>query len=148
MAKKEYTENQLKFLDALIGDARGDIKLATKMAGYAETTKVIDIVKALKEEIRALSADALTLNSVKASFTLINLLDSPNVEGASHLIKVASEILDRAGVNESKNQEQANIPQGGLLILPAKGSHVSLDINPPVPMQLEKTIELERIDEG
>lgn len=125
--KKEYTPNQLAFFEALVGDAEGDIPTAIKLAGYSESTKVTDIIKSLRGEIKDLSKGALELHSVKAAFALISLLRNPNQEGASNLIKVAELVLKKAGVGEDKDDLKLNIPQGGLIILPAKGAKVELE---------------------
>ena len=37
--EKTYTEKQTAFLEALLGEARGDIRTAMTISGYAKTTK-------------------------------------------------------------------------------------------------------------
>ena len=48
---KKYTEKQLLFLDALMGEAGGNIRKAMDIAGYAKTTKSGEVVKNLREEV-------------------------------------------------------------------------------------------------
>ena len=36
--KKQLTDKQTAFLEHLLGDARGNVRLAMDMAGYAKTT--------------------------------------------------------------------------------------------------------------
>ena len=48
---RQYTENQVKFLDVLFDDAGGDVATAKKLAGYAEGTSTTVVVRSLKEEI-------------------------------------------------------------------------------------------------
>ena len=49
--EKKLTEKQEAFLEALVTDAKGNIREAMKMAGYASTTKTAEVVSALREEI-------------------------------------------------------------------------------------------------
>ena len=49
---QEYTEKQLAFLDALVGEAKGDIRSAMRVAGYSDATKTSEVVGPLKQEIR------------------------------------------------------------------------------------------------
>ena len=48
---RQYTENQVKFLDVLFDEAGGDVATAKKLAGYADGTSTTVVVKSLKEEI-------------------------------------------------------------------------------------------------
>ena len=47
---RKLTEQQQKFLDALSGEASGDIKTALQIAGY-EDTSYYAVVKSLRQEI-------------------------------------------------------------------------------------------------
>ena len=47
--EKTYTEKQTAFLEALLGEARGAIRTAMTIAGYAKTTKTAEVVSSLKE---------------------------------------------------------------------------------------------------
>jgi len=44
---KTYTDKQTAFLEALLGEARGDIRTAMTIAGYAKTTKTAEVVSSL-----------------------------------------------------------------------------------------------------
>ena len=48
---KKLTEKQEAFLEALCGEAKGNIRGAMNIAGYSENTKVSEIVSSLKDEI-------------------------------------------------------------------------------------------------
>ena len=39
-APKRYTEKQEAFLEALMGEAKGNLRKAMDIAGYAKTTKI------------------------------------------------------------------------------------------------------------
>jgi hypothetical protein len=47
--KKQLTGKQTAFLEHLLGDARGNIRLAMDMAGYAKTTAVQEVVGNLRD---------------------------------------------------------------------------------------------------
>jgi len=46
--KKQLTDKQTAFLEHLLGDARGNVRLAMDMAGYAKTTAVQEVVGNLR----------------------------------------------------------------------------------------------------
>jgi hypothetical protein len=119
MAKeKVLTDLQKAFLTALLGDARGDFKLAKKLAGYADTVSVAEIMKSLKNEIREAAKDALAMASVQASFALTGAMLDPNAQGTGNIIKAAESILNRVGVKEEDSV--SSLPDGAVLILPEK----------------------------
>ena len=106
MAKeKVLTDLQKAFISAILGEAKGDFKLAKKLAGYSEGTPVQDM-------------DALTMASIKASFRLEDVLNDPNQPGTSNILKAADSILDRVGAKTSDDVIKA--PEGAVLILPEK----------------------------
>ena len=116
-----YTEKQLAFLDALLGEAKGDIRTAMRAAGYSDATKVSEVVIPLKEEIIERSSSLLAMNSPKATFSLLDVLTDPGSMGARNAIAAASQVLDRAGLVK-KEQVQISSPEGGIFILPPKQS--------------------------
>lgn len=121
MAKERVlTENQKAFLDALFGEAEGDPVLAKKLAGYADSVKVSEITRSLKQELSDLSHDKLSIYATKAAIQLINLMDNPNEAGAVTKIKVIQQILDRVGVATKSDSVDLKVPAGGLFIMPAK----------------------------
>lgn len=124
MSKKDLTELQSKFLEALFGEAKGDILTAKRLAGYSEETKNSEIVKALRDEIVDQAHLILALNSPKAAMELVGLMIDPNQAGGTTKIKAVQEILNRVGVNPAKDSNDVNlkVPQGGLFIMPAKDS--------------------------
>lgn len=119
MAKRELTPLQKAFLEALLGEARGDFALAKKLAGYAPTVSTTEIIRSLKDEIREAAVDAISMASVEASFKLRDVMTNPAANGASNALKAAQQILDRVGV---KPDETVKIPEGGLFIMPAKNA--------------------------
>jgi len=47
---RQLTEKQQKFLNVLFDEAGGDMVVAKKMAGYADTSSTAEIVKGIKDE--------------------------------------------------------------------------------------------------
>lgn len=118
---KILTEKQEAFLEALLGEARGDIRRAMDLAGYSDNTKVKEVVGPLKEEITERAAMMLAMNAPKAAFGMVNVLDDPTALGARNQINAAKEILDRTGLVK-KEQVEVKATGGGMFILPPKNN--------------------------
>lgn len=116
--EKQLTEHQKAFLQHLLGDAKGDFKVAKKLAGYADTVSVSEIMRSLKNEIREAAKDALAMASIKAAFVHEDILLNPNAPGTGNLLKAAESILNRVGVKEEDTS--SSLPDGAVLILPEK----------------------------
>lgn len=118
---KKYTEKQEAFLEALMGEARGDIRTAMEIAGYAKTTKMVEVVGALKDEINERASMVLAMNAPKAAFGLIGVLDDPTAMGARNSVSAAREVLDRTGLVKKEKLEVSS-DGGGMFILPPKSN--------------------------
>jgi hypothetical protein len=117
----KYTDKQEAFLEALMSEARGNIRLAMDIAGYAKTTKVAEVVGPLKEEIIERASTMLALNAPKAAFGIVDVLDDPSALGARNAIQAAREVLDRSGLVK-KEQVEVTTNSGGMFILPPKSN--------------------------
>lgn len=140
---RTLTEHQTKFLDALGGEAQGNIQLALKLAGYAEGTSARDVTKSLREEILEVTLNLLAMNAPRAAAHLLQLLEDPNTPGATTKLKVIQDLLDRTGVVKKTEDVQLKVPQGGLFIMPAKGSNPVIDITPEQPKTIEVDYEID-----
>ena len=118
---KTYSEKQLAFLEALLGEARGNVRKAMDVAGYAKTTKSGEVVKNLREEIIDRASLMLAINAPKAAFGIIDVLDDPGAMCARNSIAAAREILDRTGLVKKEQVEVTNTG-GGIFILPPKSN--------------------------
>jgi hypothetical protein len=117
--KKQLTDKQTAFLEHLLGDARGNIRLAMDMAGYAKTTAVQEVVGNLRDEIMDRTSMMMALNAPKAAFGITDVLDDPSAMGAKNAIAAAKEVLDRTGlVKKEKVEVETNC--GSMFILPPK----------------------------
>ena len=118
-AAKTLTDKQSAFLEALLGEARGNIRAAMDIAGYSKTTATSEVVGPLKEEITERAGTMLAINAPKAAFGIIDVLDDPSSLGARNAISAAREVLDRTGLVK-KEQVEITANTGGMFILPPK----------------------------
>jgi hypothetical protein len=125
IATKELTDKQAAFLEALLGEARGNIRLAMDMAGYSKSTKTTEVVAPLKEEITERAGMMLAMNAPKAAFGIVDVLDDPSAMGARNSISAAREVLDRSGLVK-KEQVEVSGNAGGIFILPPKTANDDL----------------------
>jgi hypothetical protein len=116
-----YSDKQEAFLEALCGEARGNLREAMRIAGYSDGTKVSDVVGPLRDEIIERASLMLAMNAPKATFSIINVLDEPDALGARNAVSAAREILDRTGLVK-KEQVEVQATGGGLFVLPPKKS--------------------------
>jgi len=118
--KRNLTDTQEKFLDALFGEAKGDPKLAAEIAGYAPHSYP-KVVRNLKKEITELAENHLSTYSAKAAAKMVDLLEEDGTTPHANIrLAAASQILDRVGIVK-KDQLDINMKaMHGIFILPAK----------------------------
>ena len=115
---RQYTENQVKFLDVLFDEAGGDVATAKKLAGYADGTSTTVVVKSLKEEIPEATQQYMARNAPKAAVAMASALMDPTELGLRDKMSAAKELLDRTGlVKTEKLQVEAS---GGVMLMPPK----------------------------
>jgi len=119
-SKKELTEIQEKFLDALFGEAKGNPKIAGEIAGYSEQSYP-KVVRNLKSEITARAENYLAVHSAKAATKMVDMLDEDGTTPHANIrMEAAKQILDRIGIVK-KDQLDINMKaMHGIFILPAK----------------------------
>jgi hypothetical protein len=111
--KRNLTDMQERFLDALFAEARGNPREAARIAGYS-THSYPKVVRNLKKEITELAENHLSTHSAQAATRLTDLLDEDGTTAA------ANSILDRVGITK-KDQLDINMKaMHGIFILPAK----------------------------
>jgi hypothetical protein len=116
--KKELTENQSKFLDALFDEAKGNPVAAKKLAGYSETTSTQAILDSLSDEIADRTRKAIAYSGPKAVAMLSDILSGTEILGVKEKLAAAKDLLDRAGFAKTdKIQVESSTP---LFVLPAK----------------------------
>jgi hypothetical protein len=119
--QQELTLKQELFLEALVGDAKGDIRTAMTMAGYSTNTKISEVVNPLKDLIVDRTTTLLAMNAAKATHGVLDILQKPSTPGARNVLQAAKEVLDRSGIVK-KEQVEVSTPAGGMFVLPPKKS--------------------------
>jgi len=115
---RQYTENQVKFLDVLFDEAGGDVATAKKLAGYADGTSTTVVVKSLKEEILEATQQYMARNAPKAAVAMASALMDPTELGLRDKMSAAKDLLDRTGFIKTDKIEVA--APNGIFILPPK----------------------------
>jgi len=119
---KQYTEKQLAFMEALANEAKGNIRMAARMAGYSDGTSMSrDVVGPLQEELISIANHVLANHAVMAAFGLSGVLDDPTAMGAKNAVTAATQILDRVGIVKKEKVEVSTDGQG-VFILPPKST--------------------------
>lgn len=115
------SDKQRSFLDALFGEAEGDLKKARDLSDYSYNTPVAQIVDNLKEEIENRTRSYIALNGPKAAFSLMSIIDKPGQLGNNLKLAAVKDVLDRAGFSKTEKIEVKS--ETPLFILPAKESN-------------------------
>lgn len=117
--KKKLSERQEKFIEALLGEAKGNVRAAMRIAGYSDSTAIREAMAPVAEEVAEAAQMLLALNAPKAALGMIGVLDDPSALGARNTVSAAKELLDRAGVVK-KEKVEVKGPEGAMFILPPK----------------------------
>ena len=125
--KRKLTEQQQSFLDALSGQARGNIKQALVIAGYAETSASA-VVDSLKEEIIDVANTILAKSAPRAAEKLVEILESDDpIPQVSAKLQAAQTLLDRVGIAKREKLDVTHTAAGGIFLLPEKKAVI--DVN-------------------
>ena len=117
---RNLTEKQEKFLDALSGEAQGDIKAALQVAGY-EDTSYYAVVKSLRQEIIDTANTILAHSAPKAAKKLVEVLESDEpIPQVNAKLQAAQTLLDRVCVAKRESLNVNHNHSGGIFILPDK----------------------------
>ena len=115
---RQLTEKQQKLLHVLFDEAGGNVTIAKKIAGQADTSSTADIVKGLKDEILEATQMWMARNAPRAAMSMTGALLEPTELGIKEKMTAAKEILDRVGlVKTEKMQVEAT---GGVMLMPPK----------------------------
>ena len=116
---KQLNEKQQKFIEVLFDEAKGDILLAKKLAGYSENTPTRNIVDTLKDEIADATRSYFARIAPKAVMAMGAALTDQTELGISDKMTAAKDLLDRAGFGKVERMDVTS-SSGGVFILPAK----------------------------
>lgn len=120
--ERNYSDKQLAFLEAMSGEAKGNVNQAIKLAGYGDGVSSRDVVPYLQDELIAIAEYILAYNGPKAAFGMVGVLDDPTALGAKNSVAAAKEVLDRIGIVKKEKLEVSSEDGKGIFILPAKRS--------------------------
>lgn len=121
MPRKELTEKQKLFLEALFADDTfGSLKAAAIAAGYSEGTNPSQIADTVAEEILDATQKYLALHAPKSVGKMVDVLNDPTQKGASNALAAAQQILDRGGITRKERVEVGAGPASAVIILPTK----------------------------
>lgn len=115
-----FTDKQMRFLDVLYEDAKGDVAVAKEMAGYARSTPLNSIISPLADEIVKRGQHYMAVHVPKAAMGMVNIVDDPNQLGVANRISAAKEIMDRAGLVKRDKVDISTEGVSGIFLLPAK----------------------------
>ena len=116
-----HTAKQQLFLDAMLSEeAMGDLRIAMRMSGYSDNTKVAYIARELRKEIKEAAETLLAMYAPKAAYALTSILDNPDTFNARHIISASKEILDRTGLGVKTQMDVAVNSHNPIFILPPK----------------------------
>ena len=118
---RNLTEQQQKFLDALSGEAQGDIKAALQVAGYKDTSYYA-VVKSLRQEIIDTANTILAHSAPKAAKKLVDVLESDEpIPQVNAKLQAGQTLLDRVGVAKIDRVDvNHNVNSGGIFLMPDK----------------------------
>jgi|TARA_R100001443_G_scaffold85886_1_gene92555 hypothetical protein len=118
--RKELTELQQKFLNALFGEAKGNHAKAMRLAGYSENTNPHHILQSVRQEIIERAELEMAANAPKAVMSMVGVLDDPTELGVREKLMASQQILDRVGLSKVEKINVETDKPVGLFVLPAK----------------------------
>jgi hypothetical protein len=118
--KRELTQMQKDFLDALLGEAEGNFREAMRIAGYSDNVRVAEVVRTLKNEIIEKAKEAMAMSSVEAAFALMDGMRNPNALGMKNKLTAAEKVLDRAGIIKKDEDGKGDTTNNYIVLLPEK----------------------------
>ena len=116
---KTFTPQKRNFLDALLEEARGNIRATMNLAGYSLNTKTAEVVGLSKEEITERAGIMLAMNAPQAAFVIVDVLDNSSAIRVRDAISNSGEILDRMRLVK-KEQVEITAKTGGMFVFTPK----------------------------
>jgi hypothetical protein len=98
MTNTVLTDKQKAFLEALFGEAEGNIRKAMDSAGYSPTSSSALLLKSLRTEIIEGSEMILAQYAPMAAMTYGSVMSNPTSLGAEKKMMAANQVLDRIGI--------------------------------------------------
>jgi len=119
--KRNYTEKQQAFLDALYDSKTGDIRQAMIKAGYQDNAPSTFLVQSLNKEIIEVANHMLAMNAPKAASKIVDIMTSDEpIPQVNQKLQAAQTLLDRVGVVKEQKMSVDHNVTGGIFIMPSK----------------------------
>lgn len=120
--KKQYTQLQLAFMDALRDpENRGKLRDCMNIAGYTKSAPITEVVKSLKKEIIDIAEELLASAAPEASCSIASALGDEGsiTPGVKEKLAAANSILDRTGISKTERLQVDSAPNR-VFIVPAR----------------------------
>ncbi len=119
--KRNYTEKQQSFLDAMYDSKTGDVRQAMVEAGYDMKAPSTFLLRSLSNELIEIAQHTLAKNAPKAANKIVDIMvsDAP-IPQVNQKLQAAQTLLDRVGVVKEQKMNVEHNVSGGIFIMPAK----------------------------
>lgn len=119
--KRNYTEKQQAFLDAMYDSKTGDVRQAMIVAGYEERAPSTFLLQSLSKELIEIASHTLAKNAPKAANKIVDIMtsDAP-IPQVTQKLQAAQTLLDRVGVVKEQKMNVEHNVSGGIFVIPAK----------------------------
>jgi len=119
--KRNYTEKQQAFLDAMYDSKTGDVRQAMVEAGYDMKAPSTFLLRSLSNELIEIAQHTLAKNAPRAANKIVDIMvsDAP-IPQVNQKLQAAQTLLDRVGVVKEQKMNVEHNVSGGIFIIPAK----------------------------
>jgi len=119
-SKNKPTEQQKVFIDAMLGEARGDPRTAAAIANY-KPSYAYEVVEKVKDELIEGAKRILALYGIKAAYSLTEALNDDDITPQTKIkLRAAEQILDRIGVHKNEQAGVSLNDSNAIILFPAK----------------------------
>lgn len=126
--KRNYTDKQQAFLDAMYDSKTGDVRQAMTVAGYTQESPTTFLLQSLSNELIEIATHTLAKNAPRAANKIVDIMTSDiPIPQVNQKLQAAQTLLDRVGVVKEQKMNVEHNVSGGIFIMPAK-EELTIDI--------------------
>jgi len=126
--KRNYTEKQQAFLDAMYDSKTGDVRQAMIKAGYDSQAPSTFLLQSLSNELIEIASHTLAKNAPKAANKIVDIMVSEEpIPQVTQKLQAAQTLLDRVGVVKEQKMNVDHTVSGGIFIMPSK-DEMTIDV--------------------
>lgn len=127
--KRNYTEKQQAFLDAMYDSKTGDVRQAMIKAGYDAQAPSTFLLQSLSNELIEIASHTLAKNAPKAANKIVDIMVSEEpIPQVTQKLQAAQTLLDRVGVVKEQKMNVDHTVSGGIFIMPSK-DEMTIDVD-------------------